>query len=71
MSTVTIKVNDNALMAALIKVFESLNISFVVRNDKKVKYSKEFLKRIENADKEYKNGTLTPLNPDNIWEAIS
>lgn len=70
MSTVTIKVNDNALMAALIKVFESLNISFVVRNDKKVKYSKEFLKRIENADKEYKNGTLIPVNPDNIWEAI-
>lgn len=58
----------------VIKAFmKALKIKFELKieKDSNPMYSKKFLARLNKAEEERKEGKLIPINPENIWEAIS
>lgn len=52
---------------------KALKIKFELKIEKDSNpiYSKNFLARLNKAEEERKKGKLIPINPENIWEAIS
>ena len=52
---------------------KALKIKFELKieKDSNPMYSKKFLARLNKAEEERKDGKLIPINPENIWEAIS
>jgi hypothetical protein len=67
MTTLTLNIDDQSILEELKKVLKSLKISY---KEEEINYSKDFLAKLEKAEESISNGTLTTINPKNIWENI-
>jgi hypothetical protein len=70
MTTITLNIEDTSILKELKKVLNAMQIPFEEKKEKEIKYSDEFLEKLNKSRIEGQNGELIRINPDNIWESI-
>ncbi len=68
---ITIQIDSRRKEAkAFLEYMKSLSFISFSKTEKEPKYDPEFVKMLEEAEKEIEKGNTVRINPDNVWESI-
>jgi anthranilate/para-aminobenzoate synthase component I len=75
MTTLTVKINERSSIGKAIADLlrstakESKAVKLIEKEEKNL-YSSDFVEKIKKAEEDIKNGKITRINPENVWENI-